>query len=297
MRGDAPLTSTDPTTRTVIHQFPTVSSDKITGVPLEEAPGASSLCSMSDRFLTLTDYATVEMGDPPVFHTIPKRDAIVFLLVNREEGKRGKLSWDVPTLPQCQDFTNAFISKIYEGDNFEWARAYVRSGRWGKLGTILLSSESQEAMSEFRRQLAVWNYRGFSYDMYPKDVLTAKADVSILLRSSMKTFSTEMVPKVLFARNQDHVAGSLRVLATKHFAANETSHKGESKEHWRSIELKGCEQFMRCLRFIPEGHPFHLGFDSVQIKGGLRPMEDNQAVVAGSKRNWANIAPSPVPLL
>ena len=297
MRGDPPLAATDPANKTIIHQFPTVFSDKITGVPLHDAPGASVLCSTNDRFMTIADFATVEIGDPPVFHTIPRRDSIVFVLVNREEGKRGKLSWEIPTLPQCQDFTNAFISAIYGGDDISWAGAYVRSGRWGKAGTILLSSSVDDTMSEFRRQLALWTYRGYSYDMYPKDVLTAKPDVSILLRGSMKTFDTEMVPKVLFARNREHVAGSLRVLATKHFSAEETSHKGESKEHWRSIELKGCDQFMRCLRFIPESHPFHLGFDSVQIKGGLRPLEENQAVVAGSKRSWASIPPPQVPLL
>ena len=106
-----------------------------------------------------------------------------------------------------------------------------------------------------------------------------------------------MIPKVLFARNQDFLAGSLRVLSTKLFAASEVSHKGDSKEHWRSVELKGCDQFMRCLRFLPESHPFSLGFDSVQVRGGLRPLEDNQASTSGNKRPWSEVTPSPVPLL
>ena len=53
---------------------------------------------------------------------------------------------------------------------------------------------------------------------------------------------------------------------------------------------------MRCLRFLPESHPFLLGFDSVQIKGGLRPLDDNLAIT-GTKRSWAEIEPARVPLL
>ena len=293
-RGDASL----PSSQVVLHQFPTIFSNDVTGIPLEEAPGASTLCATSDNFLILTDFASVEVADPPVYHTIPRRDSIVFILVHREVGKRGKIAWDVPTLLQCQDFTNAFISMVYEGDDLhQWSKAYVRSGRWGKVGTMLLSSDSIEDLSELRRQIALWPYRGFAYDTFPKDVLTTKADVSILLRASMKTFNTEMIPKVLFARNQDAIAGSLRILSTKFFGAEERSHKGDSKEHWRSVDLKGCDQFMRCLRFIPESFPFLLGFDAVQIKGGLRPAESNQAVVTGSKRSWDSIAPPPVLLL
>ena len=297
MKGDnvADRTASD---KLVVHQLPTVSSEDVTGIPLLDAPGASSMMDARDKFVTIADFASVEARDPTVYHTVTRRDALVFIIVMRPEGSRGKLSWDLPTIPQYQDYSNDFISKSFEGDHWEWTRAYIRSGKWGKVGTIILSTESMEALSEFRRQFSLHSYKGANFDMFPKDVLTAKPDVNILLRASMKTFKTDMIPKVLFARNQEVIAGTLRVLATRFFLPGEMSHKGESKEHWRSVELKGDEQFLRCLRFIPESHPFLLGFDSVQIRGGLRPQEDNPAVTTGNKRQWSTANPSPsVPLL
>ena len=295
MRGDAIEKASPNNEKHVLHQLPAVFSNDVTGVPLAEAPGATSIEDTRDRFLSVADFASQEADIPTVFHTIAKRDAIVFVIVSRPVGARGKLSWDFPPLSKCRDFSNDFISQIYEASN-NWARAYVRSGKWGKLGTILLSSADMDEMAEFRRQFALLSYRNESFDMFPKDALTAKADVSILLRASMKTFKTEIIPTVLFARNRDKIAGSLRVMSTTFYSAEELSHKGEPKQFWRSIDLKGDDQFMRCLRFVPENHSFLLGYDSVQIRGGLRPQESNFAI-AGTKRPWADIPPPSVPLL
>ena len=281
----------------IMHQLPTIYSNDVTGIPLSEAPGASFLQESNEKFISISDFASQEANAPTVFHTITRRDAIVFIIVTRPENARGKLAWDIPTLTQCQDYSNEFISKIFNGDNLHWARTYIRSGRWGKVGTIILSTRDMEALSEFRRQFALLSYRGASFDTHPKDALTAKADVAVLLRASMKTFRTEMIPTVLFARNQELIAGSLRVLSTTFHSAEETSHKGDSKEHWRTVDLKGDEQFMRCLRFILENQPFFLGYDAVQLRGGLRPQEQNFAHTTGHKRAWADTPPPSVPLL
>lgn len=220
-----------------------------------------------------------------------RRDSLAFVLVARPIHNRGKRSWDIPSLSQCQDFINEFISKIYAASEEAgpWVLAYNRSGKWGKVGTVLLSTENIENLCEFRRQLALWPFQGHAFDLFPKDVLSAKADVSILLRASMKAFKTEIIPRVLFARNQESLAGALRVVSSRFYSAEEKSHKGETKEYWRSIELKGDEQFMRCLRAIPESKPLLLGFDSVQIKGGLRPQEPE---IAGHKRSWPAETPT-----
>ena len=101
-------------------------------------------------------------------------------------------------------------------------------------------------------------------------------DISILLRTNMKSFHHEVLPKALFLRNKDRLAGSLRVLATQFFPEGEKSQKGESKENWRQIDLKGDDQVMRCLRFIPESFPFRLGGEPVKIRGGLRPQEQDE---------------------
>ena len=268
----------------IIHDFPTVSSYDVTGVPLDQAPGAALMFTADDtRFVSIAEFATVERPDVTAYHTITRRDNMTFILVYRPEKARGKRRWEIPALALCQDFINDLLSKMYEEDS-KAAAAYARSGRWGLMQTIVLHARDMEEIADFRRQLALTVYKGYCFDSYPRDVVIAKADISILLRSSMKTFKTEIIPKVLFQRNADCIAGTLRVMATRLFPADSVSHKGESKEHWRSIELKGNEQLLRCLRFIPESKPFLLGYDTVQIRGGLRPQD---LPLAGNKRPWS----------
>ena len=235
-------------------------------------------------------------NQPTTFHTITKRDSVTFLVVYRRVEARGKLSWDFPSISLCQDFINDLLSKLYAED-VPGSGAYMRSGRWGKLQTMVVQSGCLQTLNELRRQIVLAVYRGYTFDTFPRDVVVAKPDVSILLRGSMKTFQTDIIPKVLFSRNQDVIAGSLRVLATKFFLPGDTSHKGESKEHWRTISLKGDDQFMRCLRFIPESRPFLLGYDAVQVRGGLRPQDPPSGFQAGTKRPWSDIGPAKTPLL
>ena len=254
------------------HDFPTVFSSDVTGIPLQEAPGSAELYNMNDdaRFVVIVDFATVERPETAVYHTVTRRESITFILVSRPETALGKKRWEVPTLTDCQDYINDTLSRLYNDDMLE-AKAYLRSGKWGAVQTIVLNSTDMEVLNGFRRQITLWPYRGRSYDTFPRDVVIAKPDISILLQSSMKTFQSEIIPKVLFKRNADIIAGALRVQSTRFHTAEETSHKGESKEYWRTIELKGDEQLMRCLRTIPENRPFLLGYDAVQIRGGLRP--------------------------
>ena len=258
-----------------IHSLPFVRSSDVTGVPLDQAPGALQLYETDEsKFVTIADFATAERPDATVYHTIARRENITFIMVHRKESARGKRSWEIPPITACQDFINDLLSKLYsDATQIGTAMAYARSGKWGLVQTLVLHSKDMDVLADFRCQVTLWNYRGYNFDLFPRDVVVAKADISILLRGSMKTFQTELIPKVLFTRNADVIAGSLRVLSTKFFTAEEFSHKGESKEYWRSIELKGNEQFLRCLSFIPESRPFLLGYDSVQIRGGLRPQE------------------------
>ena len=280
----------------IIHDFPTVVSSDVTGTPLDQAPGAAQTYEADDsKFISVVDFATVERPDASVYHTITRRDTTTFLLVYRPENARGKRRWEVPPLTFCQDYINDLLSKLFAEDA-PAAGAYARTGKWGLVQTIVLHTTNLDTLSDFRRNVTAWNYKGYSFDTFPRDVVVAKADVTVLLRASMKTFKTEIIPKVLFTRNSELIAGTLRVVSTKFFTAEQKSHKGESKEYWRSIELKGNHQFMRCLRFIPENRPFLLGYDAVQIRGGLRPQEI-APMASGSKRPWSDFHFSDTPLL
>ena len=279
----------------IIHNLPTIFSQDVTGISADKAPGADAAFD-DERFISVADFASAEINQPTTFHTIAKRDAVTFLVVYRRIELRGKLSWDFPSIGLCQDFINDLLSKLYAED-VPGSGAYMRSGRWGKLQTIVVQPNCLHSLNELRRQIVLAAYRGFTFDTFPRDVVVAKPDVSILLRGSMKTFQTEIIPKVLFTRNQDIIAGSLRVLSTKYFQPGDTSHKGESKEHWRTISLKGDDQLLRCLRFIPESRPFLLGYDAVQVRGGLRPHDPTSGFLPGNKHPWSDIGPSLTPLL
>ena len=280
----------------VTHDLPTVFSNEITGVELHLAPGSAEACMASDaRFAVIAEFATVDRPDTTTYHTIQKRDAITFLLMYRPEQSRGKKRWEFPPLQFCQDYINNLLSKMF-ADDLPGGLAYARTGKWGLVQTVVLHSGDMEAMEDFRRYVAAWAYKGHHFDTYPRDVAISKPSLSILLRASMKTFQTDIIPKVLFNRNRSVLAGSLRVVSTTFFSASDMSHKGESKEHWRSVELIGDEQMMRCLRFIPESRPLLLGYDAVQIRGGLRPQESSP-FQTGSKRSWSDIQPAASPLL
>ena len=266
-----------------MHNFPLVLSSEVTGVDLSKAAGASQFCGTEDRFVNIAGFTSVERPDTTVYHHIARRNNITFVMVYRPQKAKGIRSWEIPTFSLCQDFVNELLSRLYQEDA-EYVTAYARSGKWGKVQTLILHSASLDHLHDFRRAMTEHPYNGFHFDTFPKDATTAKPDVSILLRASMKTFRTELIPKVLFTRNQETLAGALKVLATRHHGAEERSHKGDSKEHWRTIDLQGNEQFMRCLRVIPESKPFLLGYDTVQIRGGLRP---DEPTIAGNKRSWS----------
>ena len=297
MLGDENAGVVDTPGQVIHHDLPTIYSHEVTGIPISEAPGADLMMDEDDRYVSIAEFATLETNQPTAFHTITRRDAVTFMMVYRPVGAHGKGSWDFPSILLCQDFINDLLSKLYN-DDVMGAASYLRSGRWGNIQTIVARSNCMTALSELRRQIVLATYKGFAFDTFPRDVVVAKPDVSILLRASMKTFQTDIIPKVLFNRNRECIAGSLRVLSTKFFLPGDKSHKGESKEHWRSVSLKGDEQFLRCLRFIPESKPFLLGYDAVQIRGGLRPQELPPPYLhSGTKRGWSDISPAPTPLL
>lgn len=280
--------------KVIVHNLPTIHSYDVTGTPLKEAPGASQFCGVDeDRFLNVSGFASTERPDITVYHHVTKRALMTFLVVYRKAGSKGIKSWSFPPLSICQDFINGLLNDMYTQD-IQHVGAYARSGKWGKVQTLILSTSDVDAMLDFRRSVSTMTFQGFQFDTFPKDAATVKADINILLKDSMKAFKTELIPKVLFSRNPEILAGSLRVLSTRFFGEGEKSHKGESKEHWRVVELQGSEQLMRCLRSIPESRPFLLGYDTAQIRGGLRPEEPN---LAGHKRNWSDTPISRTPLL
>ena len=148
MRGDDSVNmATEATSQLLLHNLPTVTSLKVTGVPLAEAPGAD-LEDMDDRrFITISDFAAVELPDISAYHTIPRRETITFLMVYRQAAARGKPSWEFPPIKMSQDFINDILSKMYAED-FDHVSTYVRAGKWGRLSTVVLTSKSKESLCE-----------------------------------------------------------------------------------------------------------------------------------------------------
>lgn len=273
---------------TLVHTLPQVHSSEVTGIPADQAPGARTEWD-EEQFLTVPDFTTRFPDQVSV--TIARKPSVAFLILSRQIGTRKR--WGFPNYEAAADFVNDALSTMFHGD-IPFADTYDRSGRWGLVSTILLKTSDLGNLHDFRSYLANFSFHGMSFDTFPKEVATMKPDISILLRNNMKSFHHEVLPKVLFIRNKERLAGSLRVLATKMFPDGEKSHRGESKENWRQIELKGDDQVMRCLRFIPESSPFKLGVETVQIRGGLRPQDPEEQQLLG-KRTWSSSTSSSNP--
>lgn len=271
----------------VSHSLPTISSDEITGVPLHLAPG--SAVDNSDNFVSITEFATVDYGIPPVYQTVAKKSLMTFIVMCRGAESA---SWEIARLEDAQDFINDTISKMFE-DEVSCLSAFSRMKTWGLVGTICLQSSNMDALNNFRRCMASWLYKSMVFDSFPKDILSVKGGIFVLLKGSMRTFKMDLIPKVLFHRNNDLLAGKLRILATESFAVTDKSSKGESKQYWRNIELWADPQFHRCLQKIPESRLFFLRVDQVQIRGGLRPPEN---VLPSGKRSWDSTFPPPAPV-
>ena len=281
IHGDADYT--DGNKPKIVHHLPTVFSAELTGIPADRAPGAQAQWDDS-RFVTVPDFASLDPCQTAL-HPITRRDTVPFVLLSRSAGLKGG-RWELASAELSKDFLNDAICKMFSQD-IAHATAYDRTGSWGLATLVYIKSDSVQDMDNFRRQLTVWSFLGADFDTFPKDIIVAKPELSILLKDSMKTFQTELIPKVLFVRNKEVLAGALRVIATRVFAEHEVSKKGEAKTHWRQVDLKGDDQLLRCLRVFPESTPFQLGVDKVQIRGGLRPPEPSTPLLPPrQKRHW-----------
>ena len=283
------LAYTAPTQKTneVIHDLPEVSSNQVTGVPLSEAPGAGFKADFK-HFLSTADFASHRSNTPQKFLTIARKDYIPFVLISVHENAAVGEHWDAPDESLARDYINHSLGIMFNTD-LPCADVYEKTGKWGLFTVIFLDSRLPDLLNEFRKQLTERCYGNHFFDTYPKDALTQKSDLHILLRAGMKTWDITIIPKVLFRRNSQLLAGTLRVQKTTLFNSQETSHKGESKAEWRQVALSADEQFLNCLRDHPESKPFSLGVDAVQIRGGLRPPEPPKTLLG--KRQWAPIQP------
>ena len=281
---------------TIVHNFPTVFSESETNIPAVSAPGAKPTEDGDNDFISVMDFPSRYHSDEAIFHSVPKRTTITFLLMFRPRNSVSR--WDIPDFESAADFVNDALCQMYHQDA-PFVEAYERTGKWGIIPTIILRSDTPSGILDFRLQLTRWSFKDMDFDTFPRDVAVMKPDLSILLRSNMKSFQLEVLPKVLFLRNKERLAGSLRVLSHRIFPTGEKSHKGESKDQWRQVELKGDEQVLRCLRFIPESFPFKLGVEPVQIRGGLRPQDPAEGNPTSRKRTWSKMDqdPSPPPVI
>lgn len=163
-----------------IKKLPTVFSSDKTGVPLDKAPGAQPNWD-TERFVTVTELLST--WPDPILHSVPKNNVLVFLLLSRPIHSRAR--WSIPDFETASDFINEVKCSAYGGD-FPYAGTYVRSVKWGRFPTIFLSTEDPGLSEEFRKLLARSSFNGLDYDTFPKNVVVAKPNISILLRHNMK---------------------------------------------------------------------------------------------------------------
>ena len=111
-----------------IHNLPTIYSNEVTGVPLQDAPGAAT--TVDDRkFLTLAEFASKRAPLTQTFRSIPKKEIVPFVLIYKDERKvLTEYRWENPDHQRSADFINEVLCSMYEKDD-HCHYAYQRTGK------------------------------------------------------------------------------------------------------------------------------------------------------------------------
>ena len=188
-----------------------------------------------------------------------------FLLISRVSGTTQQ--WGPPSLQMFHELMNRVRCKIITDDLdlnvVHWATA------WGGVGLIGLDTSDRSKMHDFRSMIAGASLGGHVFNTFPRDLLLAAKELTLLLKEEMAGFQLQCVPKELFDRTSE-LHGTLQVTASYDYEDGEKTTLGVSKRGWRLVELVGDSIFLDALRVFSSSHYFPLGTTSVKIRGGNR---------------------------
>ena len=145
-------------------------------------------------------------------------------------------------------------------------RAYRWANLWGKVGLLGLASRDIRDLQDYRALIEDQILGNTKFTIFPKDALERRGNLSVLLRSNLKTFDIKWLPKAILLRSK--IKGGLRLTHLKHYRDDDRTRDGASKKGWRLALLQGCPQFMEELKRFDQDHRFPVGAGHIIIRGG-----------------------------
>ena len=230
------------------HDFPEVMADLLRGpdpVPLD-VPGVGDFLSVQE----------IASQDNRFNRTVPA-GIVSFVLVECTDG------WKIPDVLQWEEFTNAFEVKIIT-EFPELKYVLKQANRWRGCGSFGLDGSNLELLERWRDLVPQMNP---NFNTFPRDALMVSQEVSIMMKSELRSFPLQSVPSALFSRNTS-LQGRCRVTYSKTYGAHEFTMNEESKDGWRLVYLEGDSLFLQSLSQFLECESFGVGCGMVTIRGG-----------------------------
>ena len=272
----------------VKHNYPEAWAEELKGpdpVPAD-VPGQEDFSSV--RELALPGQTTMR--------TVPA-GSIAFVLVEFDAGR-----WNIVSIEKWEEIINEIEMRVLQ---FHKELKFVVRGtsRWRGCGSITLDGNDLSLLEKWRD--IVPNV-GEKLNTFPKDALLLSDELTIMLRSDLRTFKTRFLMYSLFSRNTS-LKGHARVTCSKEYGKDDLTSLGISMEGWRLCYVEGDILFLQSLMQHTVLDQFKVGCGLVTIRGGVRKptfLKKNFARIPLDVRRWIRpgFAPylrslTPVPLV
>ena len=172
--------------------------------------------------------------------------------------------WYIPPLNDFADVINSVQVRIIE-KRFKCLDVLVETKSWCGVGVISLKATCLLRLQKWREELTRLSFDGYDYNSFPKDALITKnTQVSILLRSGLRCFKTQLIAHELKVRNP--LKGKMSIVYSKTYGPADKTRSGFSKNGWRLVIANVDSLFTESLKLLPFGYPFKIGASTAQIR-------------------------------
>lgn len=135
--------------------------------------------------------------------------------------------------------------------------------KWRCAGTITLCGLDIAKLERWRDVVpSLWS----SINTFPRDALIMSKELTVMLRSELKSFKTGSLIDALFSRLQ----GTARVACSKKYGKRDYTAELQSKDGWRLCYIEGDPLFMQSLSQFVLDEQFEVGCGLITIRGGVR---------------------------
>ena len=145
-------------------------------------------------------------------------------------------TWTIPDPMTFHDLLNRVEGYIHD-ERLPCGQAYRWANLWGKVGLLGLSPANKQHIVEYRQAVEAQVLAQTKFSMIPKDALDRTGQISVLLRTNLRSFKHEWLANALIDRSRG-LRGGLRVTHVKTYTNKDYSRTGSCKDGWRLVLLQ-----------------------------------------------------------